>query len=93
MEPLTFFASTVIFVGTFHLLSTAVDAVSKRRYESANQGTKTRNDWYCFFSLSNLFGNSGATVNNFDQPDLNQDAMIEEQKRRQQAQRPRLHIS
>lgn len=93
MEPLTFFASTVLFICAFHLLSTAVDAVTNRKYASDTAATQSRSDWYCFFSLSSLFGTDISGSDNTDHQDLSTNAIIEEHKRRQQAQRPRLHIS
>jgi hypothetical protein len=93
MDPLSYFASTVIFIGTFHLISVTVDAISKHKHASAVQAAEARSDWYCFFSLSSLYGKSNIESKNTDQPDLHQTELIEEHKRRQEAHRPRLQIS
>lgn len=91
MEPIMIFALAVGFIGCFHLLSTAVTAFSKGRHIGSVDTTKRRNDWYCFFTLSSLYGGNGAASDNGAHKDLSQNANIEEQKRRQEAQRPRLY--
>ena len=91
MEPLTFFAAAVAFIGVFHLVSTTVDAISKKNYANATHTTAKRNDWYCFFSLSSLTGEN--TIAADDRQDMNQSITHEEYKRRQQAQRPRLYTN
>lgn len=88
MEPLTMFASTVGFIGAFHLLSRTVERFGEGRYNrKKRQGT--REDWYCFFQPSDLLG-TDTTTSQAPQPTVNDDARLE-QRRRQQANRPRLH--
>lgn len=91
MEPLTVFASAVGFIGCFHLLSTAVTAVNKGRHANGAATTKKRSDWYCFFSLSSLLGREWTPSDKRDNQDLSQEAIREEYRRRQQAQRSRLY--
>jgi hypothetical protein len=88
MEPLTMFAATVGLISTIHLLSTAAESLGKGLYDKGNQQAK-REDWYCFFQPSDLLGADwGKTAKN-QQPTIS-DAKRLEQRRRQQANRPRL---
>jgi len=90
MEPLTLFTATVGLVGAIHLLSTTVERFGRGRYYKGNQQTK-KEDWYCFFQRSDLLGeDQEATDKRNKQPTVS-DAERLEQKRRQQANRPRLH--
>lgn len=86
MEPLTIFASTVGFIGAFHLLSTAVDSLRERTAGPRDQQGK-REDWYCFFQPSELLGDDWGTTT--DDEDLRVSDTLE-QRRRRQANRPRL---
>ena len=88
MEPLTMFASTVGFIGAFHLLSTAVDRLGKGTYNRGNQQAE-REDWYCFFQPSDLLGTDATGKTETQQPAITDDERLE-QRRRQQANRPRL---
>ena len=87
MEPLTMFASTVGFIGAFHLLSTTVDRLGKGKQ---NRTQTTRDDWYCFFKTSDLLG-TDAVGNTDVQPTVTDDKRLD-QRRRQQANRPRLQV-
>lgn len=84
MEPLTIFASTVGFIGAFHLLSRVIE----RSHTAGERKSGKRDDWYCFFQLSDLVGREAG------QQEKNQvdEARIQdlEQRRRQQANRPRM---
>ena len=84
MEPLTMFASTVGFIATFHLLNTAVERLGKR--ENRENRQNQREDWYCFFQTADLLGTDSTES---QQPAIS-DAEQLEQRRRQQANRPRL---
>jgi len=88
MEPLTMFASTVGFIGAFHLLSTAVDRLGKGKHNRENRQA-TREDWYCFFQPSDLLGTDATGKTDTQQPTITDDQRFE-QRRRQQANRPRL---
>ena len=91
MEPTTIFALVVGFIGAFDLLSRAISAFSKGRHASVTAPAKKRDDdWYCFFKLSSLLGQDWVTSQNREHQDPSQNKIIEEHKRRQQAQRPRL---
>lgn len=92
MEPLTMFAATVGVVGAFHLLSTTVDRFGKGRYNRGSKQAK-RDDWYCCFQLSALLGEGWEASGKMDkqQPSLTEAQRLE-QKRRQQANRPRLQV-
>ncbi len=92
MEPLTIFAASVAFIGVFHLVSTAVDTIGKKRQNREAGAGATRSDWYCFFKMSDLLGDDWMPHDNqMEQRTSVQDATYE-QRRRQQAQRPRLHV-
>jgi len=86
MEPLTIFASSIGFIGAFHLLSQAVERFGKGNNKRVTQSGK-RDDWYCFFELSDLLG----TENTATQQTTLSEAERMELIRKQQAHRPRLH--
>ena len=85
MEPLTMFASTVGFIGAFHLLSQAVERLGKAKSNRKTQSDR-RDDWYCFFQLSDLLGAENTTT---QQAALSETEHLE-RIRQQHAQRPRL---
>jgi hypothetical protein len=85
MEPLTLFAYGVGFIGAFHLVSQTVERLGKGIYNNGNREGK-RTDWYCFFQPSDLFGNQTDSRENIQPSETEQ----LEQRRRQQANRPRL---
>lgn len=87
MEPTTIFAASVGVIGAFHLIATAVNAVTKNRKAGE---TASRSDWYCFFKMSDLTGKDVNATTGHDARDT-YDANID-QRRRHQAQRPRLHV-
>jgi hypothetical protein len=87
MEPLTMFAATVGIISSIHLLSTAAERLGKGIYDRGNQQAK-REDWYCFFQPSDLLGADWNTPDN-KQANITADKSLE-QRRRQQANRPRL---
>ncbi len=90
MEPLTMFASFVGGISAIHLLSSAAERFGKGIYNQGNQQDK-RQDWYCFFQPADLLGNDWATPADSirQQPVINDSDRLEE-RRRQQANRPRL---
>ena len=91
MEPLTIFAMTVGLIGSIHLITTTVERFGKGRYDKGNQQAK-REDWYCFFQPSDLLGeNWNKTEKKNGQATLI-DAQRIEQRRKQQANRPRLQV-
>ncbi len=85
MEPLTLFASTVGFIAALHILFSAEERLGQGRYSKGNQQGK-REDWYCFFQPSDLLG---ITENKKDQKTMKIERSLE-QRRNQQANRPRL---
>ena len=87
MEPITMFAATVGFIGIVHLLAQAAEGLGYGRFNRKPvQGT--RKDWYCFFQPADLLGEQ--TENTAaGKPALSEMERIEE-RRRQQANRPRL---
>ena len=87
MEPLTMLVSTVGCIGACHLLSTTVERLGKGKYYNGNQQA-TREDWYCFFQPADLLGTDAGGLNT-KQP-VKTEAERLEQRRRQQANRPRL---
>ncbi|HID70847.1 MAG TPA: hypothetical protein EYP35_10440 [Desulfobacterales bacterium] len=90
MEPLTIFGSTVGLIGAIHLLSVTVERFGQGRY-NRNSKQAQREDWYCFFQPSDLNGsNSEQNENGKTQPSISSEAEQLEQRRRQQANRPRL---
>lgn len=86
MEPLTLFASVVGLIGALHILFSAEELFTQGRYSKGNTQGK-RIDWYCFFQPSDLLGTKS---NNNTQLSV-EDVHNLEQRRRQQANRPRLH--
>ncbi len=90
MEPLTVFAASVGTIGAFHLLFTAVDRFGKGIYRKGSKQGK-REDWYCFFHLSDLLGEGWEANEKIDKKRLSlAETKRLEQKRYQQAKRPRL---
>ena len=89
MEPLTIFALTVGSISTIHLLSTAAERFGKGIYDKGNQQNK-REDWYCFFQPSELLGADWNTTDNSNKQANITEADRLEQRRRQEANRPRL---
>lgn len=90
MEPLTIFASSVGFICALHLLSTVAERLGKGKYNRGNQHAR-REDWYCFFQLSDLLGTDTTRRTDTPQPTIT-DADRLDQRRRQQASRPRLQV-
>ena len=91
MEALTMFAVSVGFIGAFHLASRGISALSKGRKTSMAGAVKTRSDWHCFFKMSDLLGeNWDSSRQQEEQQDTVQSVDRYEQRRRLQAQRPRL---
>ncbi len=91
MEPITIFAATVGLIGAIHLLSNVSKRFGNGIYDQGNKRAK-REDWYCFFQPSDLLGEGwGKTDNNKTQQPAICDSDRLEQRRRQQANRPRLH--
>ena len=88
MEPLTMFASAVGFIGAFHLLSTTVERLGKGKYNRGNR-KGTREEWYCFFQPSDLLGTDATGETQTPQSTITDEQRLE-QRRRQQANRPRL---
>lgn len=86
MEPLTMFASTVGFIGAFHLLSQAVERFGKRNNNRATQPDR-RVDWYCFFEMSDLLGEENSAT----QLATRSETEHLERIRKHNAHRPRLH--
>jgi hypothetical protein len=82
MEPLTFFACTVGMIAALHIAFSAEEFLTQGRYSKGDTQGK-RQDWYCFFQPSDLTGTNNS------QPTVRDDKNIE-QRRRQQANRPRL---
>ena len=84
MEPLTLLASTVGLIAALHIAFSAEELFTQGRYSKGNTKGK-RNDWYCFFQPSDLTGTNNAESTVRDDKNL-------EQRRRQQANRPRLQV-
>ena len=92
MESSTIFAATVVFIGFFYLLSSAVNVLRKGSNISMARAAETRRDWYCFFKLSDLLGNDWEPLEKRETQHREiGDQDLLDQKRRQQALRPRLH--
>jgi hypothetical protein len=92
MEPLTIFALTLGLVCAFHLLSTVVNRFGKGIYNYGPQ-KKKRDDWYCFFKTSDLLGedlDKNSEVKKQHSTVVQSENL--EQRRKQHAQRPRLHV-
>jgi hypothetical protein len=90
MEPTAIFAASVGIIGFFHLASNVVKTFTKgaRKRHSASA---PRNDWYCFFNMSDLVGKDWRHQENKGEDiQVTRDAGVDEQRRRQQALRPRI---
>lgn len=89
MEPLTMFAAAVGLISAIHLLSLATDKVGAMMTTRQKKRTD-RTDWYCFFQASDL--TDGTKVQDTpQQQNVYSDEELLQQRRRQQANRPRLH--
>ncbi len=88
MEPLTIFASTVGFIAACHLVATTAEYLGKGK-QARESHPVTREDWYCFFSPADLLGTESGDSTEPQQPTMSDDQRLE-QRRRQQANRPRL---
>lgn len=91
MEPLTIFALAIALFGTIHLLFSAVDRIGKGIYNTSNQKQK-RADWYCFFTTSDLLGKDREPAAKINDRPSNIESEKLEQRRKQQANRPRLYV-
>ena len=92
MESITIFALAVGLFGAVHLVFNAVDRFGKGIYNSDNQ-KKKRADWFCFFKTSDLLGKEWLeTEKKSDRPSSKINAETLEQRRKQQANRPRLYV-
>lgn len=92
MELTTLFAWGVGITCSIHLLSTVAGSLGIDRYSKGNKQAK-RDDWYCFFKPSDLLGTNWSTPsdsNSGPQHTITSDQL--EQRRQQQAKRPRLHV-
>jgi len=83
MEPLTILASTVGLISALHIAFSAEEFLTQGRYSKGNTQGK-RVDWYCFFQPSDLVGNQKSSSS----LETARDNLDE--RRRQQANRPRL---
>jgi len=92
MEPLTIFALTLGLICAFHLISMFVNRFGKGIYNYGPQ-KKKRDDWFCFFRTSTLLGGDRKIESgvNKQQPTAVRSENME-QRRKQQARRPRLHV-
>ncbi len=90
METLTLvFISTLGFIGSFHLLSTTVERFSKGLDKHGEQH-KPREEWFCFFQLSDLYGERQNTTGRMNKQVItSRDERLDE-RRRSQSRRPRL---
>ncbi len=90
MEPITIFAAMVGLIGAIHLFSSATQRFGNGIYDQGNKQEK-REDWYCFFQPLDLLGEEWDETddNKPQQPAIGDNEHLE-QRRRQQANRPRL---
>lgn len=91
MEPLTIFALATALFGAIHLTFTAVNRLGKGIYNSGNRKQK-REDWYCFFKTSDLFGTDREKPEKIIKRRSQTEAEELEQRRKIQTNRPRLHV-
>ena len=85
MEPLTLLASTVGLISVLHIAFSAEEFLTQGRYSKGNTQGK-RIDWYCFFQPSDLVG----TRKSDQSQETARDNKNLDERRRQQANRPRL---
>jgi hypothetical protein len=91
MEPLTIFAMAIALFGAIHLTFTAVNHFGKGIYNSGNRKQK-REDWYCFFKTSDLVGTDNEKIGKINERSSKIEAEELKQRRKIQANRPRLHV-
>jgi hypothetical protein len=93
MESMTIFALCVALFGAVHIIFDAVEHFSKGINKTDNQRQK-RADWYCFFKTSDLLGADSEKTETMNdrQSSQTEETQKIEQRRKQQANRPRLYV-
>ncbi|TFG35500.1 MAG: hypothetical protein E4H46_04895 [Desulfobacterales bacterium] len=90
MEPITIMTATVCFIGVFHIIDNVAKVLAKGKGAVAIR-TETRSDWYCFFRMSDLLGSDWKPFEQRERERKNLTAAKRDEKRRKQANRPRLY--
>jgi len=91
MEPLTLFAAAVGLIGIIHIGDNVAKVLAKGKGAAATK-TVTRSDWYCFFRMSELLGPDWKPVEQRERERKNLTNTKRNEKRRTQANRPRLYV-
>lgn len=91
MESGTIILAMVGFIGLFQVASSIEKVCAKSRSAAVHMENRTRNDWYCFFKLSSLYGpeQKQEEVRETLQK-TTRDTIRGQQQRRIQANRPRV---
>lgn len=88
MQPIVMFMLLVGFIASMQIIDSIIKFLAKNRTNVHKTGK--RDDWYCFFRLSDLLGTDWKTVGHSHQrKSINEWKRKEE--RRRQANRPMLY--
>lgn len=89
MEPMTsFFLAAMAFVAVSHLATSATKVFRKNRKPTYQAFTRTRSDWHCFFSRSDLCGKD---KDGHGGQHLSQNAHASQRRRSSHQARPRIY--
>ncbi|MBU4262302.1 MAG: hypothetical protein KKC76_10595 [Proteobacteria bacterium] len=91
MEPLTLFTGAVGLIGIIHIGDNIAKVLAKGKGAAATK-TVTPSNWYCFFKLSDLLGPDWKPVEQRERERKNLTDTKRDEKRRNQAKRPRLYV-
>jgi len=91
MEPLTVLTAAVALIGMIHIGDNIAKVLAKGKGAAATK-TVTRSDWYCFFRMSELLGPDWKPVEQRERERKNLTNTKRNEKRRTQANRPRLYV-
>ncbi len=89
MEPTTIFLAAVAFVAISQLATSATKVFRKNRKATYQAASRTRGDWYCFFSRSALCGKDEEGLNHHKH--LSQRSTANQDRRANQQARPRIY--
>lgn len=90
MESITLLAAAVALIGGIHIADRVASIFAQGKAEAAPAATK-RNAWYCFFKMSSLLGPDWKPLEERESERNKMCNTLREEKRLQQARRPRLY--
>jgi hypothetical protein len=91
MEPLTLLTVAVGLIGIVHIGDNIARVLAKGKGAAATK-TVTPSNWYCFFKMSDLLGPDWKPVEQRERERKNLSDTKRDEKRRNQAKRPRLYV-